>query len=143
MEIKIEESIGFHSWCVANSISQLISKNFRLNGLELPHSQFVILKILYENGAKTQQEIADFLFKDKSAVKRSLDILIKKELVTIESAGSGKYVHLTEKAVNYKEIIDITIEYTLKQATKGISPKKIDEIIKYMDKIYHNIKENL
>ena len=49
--------------------------------VDLPHSQFVMLRLLYYKDGLSQQEIAALLCKDAAAIKRTIDNLKKRGLV--------------------------------------------------------------
>ncbi|WP_304407722.1 hypothetical protein, partial [uncultured Desulfovibrio sp.] len=66
------ESLGF----LLNRASHALAKALRIvlerYAVDLPHSQFVMLRLLYYKDGLSQQEIAALLCKDAAAIKRTI-----------------------------------------------------------------------
>jgi DNA-binding MarR family transcriptional regulator len=76
-----EHTLGFLLARTSNAIETYFNNVLRKNGINLPHSQYVILRCLHFKDDISQQELANLVYKDTAAVKRTLDILEKKGLV--------------------------------------------------------------
>lgn len=76
-----KQTLGFllarASYAMAASLNSLL----KYEGIDLPHSQYIVLKVLYEKDGLSQQELATKVYKNVSAIKRTLDILENKKLV--------------------------------------------------------------
>ncbi len=76
-----KQTLGFllarSYYAIATSLNGLL----RREEIDLSHSQYVLLKVLYEKDGLSQQELAAKVYKNAAAVKRTLDILENKGLV--------------------------------------------------------------
>lgn len=82
--------------------------NKYITGLNLgvTAEQFSVLDTIGRNNTICQQEIADILFKDKSNVKRIIEILEKKELITKETGRkNNRLVNFLSITENGKSLL--------------------------------------
>lgn len=88
-------SLGFRLDRALWAISTALSTALKEKGINLPHSQYIIMRFLYEQDGISQNRIAAFLHKDAAAIKRSIDILVKKRLAerrVISRSKNGIYL---------------------------------------------------
>ena len=99
MGFMMEQALGTMTGALANA--------FKANGIDLPHSQYTVLRLLYSSETPmTQINIAEILKRDAAAIKRTVDILERKGLVVREAQnGRTNRVVCTEKALAMKEIV--------------------------------------
>lgn len=80
-ECPIENSIG----CLANQTAlaarTFLTRQFALNGIDMTIEQFKLMMVLWAEGSSTQQNIADFVGKDKASVTRLIAGLEKRSLI--------------------------------------------------------------
>lgn len=74
-------NIGFKMGEVIKSIGKLIGKAVMDGGNELSMEYFFLLNILYDKEDIIQNDLANIMHKDKSAILRQVDVLEKKKLV--------------------------------------------------------------
>ena len=132
-----EKSLGFllnrASWAAAN----MLKDNFIKEGLDLPHSQYIVLRLLYEQEGLSQQQIAETLHKDSAAIKRTLDILERKELIVRKPVSLCKYnIYLTPDAIEQRDKIISIADKTIQKALEGISEQQYKEIVAFLNHIY-------
>lgn len=86
--------------CILKNIKGDLNKYIASLNLGVTAEQFSVLDTIGRNNTVCQQEIADILFKDKSNVKRIIEILEKKELITKEVGRKNNrlvnFVSITE-----------------------------------------------
>ncbi|HCO68497.1 MAG TPA: hypothetical protein DIT04_12170, partial [Dysgonomonas sp.] len=113
-----------------------------INGIDLPHSQFIVLRCLHYQNALSQFEIANMLSKDAAAIKRTVDNLEKKGLVERHQIRNLKNsVRLTEKAEEMMpEILRIADKIT-EEALGDIDVENQKLLRMMLDKIYINLKK--
>lgn len=92
------KSLGFllarALWTLATALNTALKEK----GIDLPISQYIIMRFLYEQEGLSQSQIATLLYKDAAAIKRSIDNLEKKRLVERRAASRCKNnIYLTEK----------------------------------------------
>ena len=118
-----KQTLGFllarASYAMAASLNSLVKNE----GIDLPHSQYIVLKVLYEKDGLSQQELATKVYKDVAAIKRTLDIL--------ENKGLVKRIPVTMR----KNSILITDE------GKKLIPQVLDCIKKWEDSILSDIDD--
>lgn len=113
-------------------------------GIDLPKSQFIVLRCLYYKGDLSQLEIAKLLSKDAAAIKRTVDNLEQKGFVKrIPVRALKNSVQITEagRAI-MPDAIKIAKSVTAK-ATAGISSEAVDVLMKQLDLIDCNLKSDL
>lgn len=121
------------------SLSKMLNNETLNNGIDLPHSQFIVLRCLFYNDGISQQEIANLLFKDAAAIKRTVDNLEKKGLIIRKQVHSQKNsVHISEKGkILIPSVLQIADEVIAK-ATKGIEPNNCELLREMLISIYTN-----
>lgn len=103
------------------SLSKMLNNETLNNGIDLPHSQFIVLRCLFYNDGTSQQEIANLLFKDAAAIKRTIDNLEKKNLVIRKQVRPQKNsVHISEKGKALIPSVLKIADEVIAEATKGI-----------------------
>lgn len=102
MKKEVTYSLGYlldrTLWALSNSLNVALKNE----GIDLPHSQYLVLRTLFEKDGLSQNEIAAHLHKDAAAIKRTVDYLEQKGLVVRKTVAHSKYnVFLTEKVFRY------------------------------------------
>lgn len=89
-----------------NGMVAVLDKNLNKNGIDLPHSQYVVMRALYQQDKISQSKLADLLQKDIAAIKRTIDKLEEKGLVKRHAVSGRQYnIHITAKGKRMKEAI--------------------------------------
>lgn len=90
MENEIINRMGFMMEQALGTMTGALANAFKANGIDLPHSQYTVLRLLYSSETPmTQINIAEILKKDAAAIKRTVDILERKGLV-VREAQNGR-----------------------------------------------------
>jgi len=124
------------------ALAKSMNAGLEINGIDLPHSQFIVLRCLHYQNALSQFEIANMLSKDAAAIKRTVDNLEKKGLVERHQIRNLKNsVRLTEKAEEMMpEILRIADKIT-EEALGDIDVENQKLLRMMLDKIYINLKK--
>lgn len=124
------------------SVALATSLNAALSaaGIDLPHSQFIVLRCLFYKDGLSQLEIAHTLAKDAAAIKRTVDNLEKKGLVERKVIRTLKNsVYITEKGrALMPEVLKIAAE-TTEQALKGLDAPARTSLFTALENIYRNL----
>lgn len=106
------KSLGFLLARALWTLSTALNTTLKERGIDLPISQYTIMRFLYEQDGLSQNRIAILLYKDAAAIKRSIDNLEKKGLVERKMVSRCKNnIFLTEKGRNLMpEVIAIADE---------------------------------
>ncbi|WP_165043221.1 MarR family winged helix-turn-helix transcriptional regulator [Dysgonomonas sp. ZJ709] len=135
-------SLGFLLNRASVSMSKLLNARLESEAIDLPHSQFIVLRCLHYKDGLSQQEIARLLCKDAAAIKRTIDNLEKKELVARSQVSQRENcINITSKG---QELIPTALECgdnVLKDSLKDIEDIDYEKLKTLLDKIYMNIEE--
>lgn len=134
-------SLGLLLNRAATAMSVTLNTALADAGIDLPHSQFIVLRCLYYKGDQSQLEIARLLSKDAAAIKRTVDSLELKGLVNRVPVRTLKNsVQITEagKAL-MPEAIKIA-KAASDKATAGLSSKALERLMRELLLITDNIK---
>lgn len=115
----------------------------RMNGLslDLPADSFRLLMVIDYKGEVTQQDLADFMNKDKSAIMRLLDVMEEQELVsrsTDEDDKRKNIIGITKKGKVFLKEINLKEKKMFKELGNGITAA--DMII--FNRVLFQIREN-
>lgn len=140
-----EESIGYLTALVAQSMSDSLFRSFKEQGIDLPYSQFLLLGQLFFEDGQTQQMLASNLHKDKASIKRTVDNLVVRGLVERrKSGGETKNIPLfiTPKAQSLEcQILDIS-RANFATIVDGISSDDLETTKSTLRNILANIGNN-
>lgn len=117
--------------------------NFMAEGINLTHAQYVLLIDLFEQDGLTQQALADKVFKDKAAVKRTVDSLVEKGLVVraVQSSVRNNPVRLTQLARNQEASFRTVAARTIDEATRGIAPEEMEMCLSVLRRLHARFGE--
>lgn len=137
MENEIINSMGFMMEQALGTMTGALAEAFKTNGIDLPHSQYIVLRLLYSSETPlTQIKIAEILKKDASAIKRTVDILERKGLVMREAQnGRTNHVVCTEKAIAIKEIVTASANDTLRRIFDNFTEQELNGFINMLGRI--------
>ncbi|MCC8173867.1 MAG: MarR family transcriptional regulator [Odoribacter sp.] len=124
------------------ALAKAMNTNLEKNGIDLPHSQFIVLRCLYYKDAISQFEIANLLFKDASAIKRTVDLLEKKHLVVRKPVRALKnLVCITEKGKRIMPQVLEIADSVMNEALNGIETENRELLRVMLDKLYMNLEK--
>jgi MarR family transcriptional regulator for hemolysin len=124
---------------------QFAQKNITAAGLDMTVDQWLIMKVLYENNALKQNEIAEKVFKDAASVTRIIDLMIKKGYLSRqEHADDRRRTHLilTKNGKSTITKAQLVIDKNRATAINGISKRKINEMHEVLSIIKSNCLTN-
>lgn len=123
------------------SLSKSLNAALEAQHIDLPHSQFIVLRCLYFKDALNQLAIARLLCKDAAAIKRTVDLLEKKGLVVRQPVRTLKNsVCITEKGRNLMPQVLKIADTVIEEAMNGIQPDHQEYLRTALDKIYTNLE---
>jgi DNA-binding MarR family transcriptional regulator len=136
-----EHTLGFLLARAANSMAMYLNSVLRKEGIDLPPSQYVILRCLYVNDGVSQQELADAVFKDTAAIKRTLDILAKKGLIERVPVTMRKNsIMITDEGRELMPKVMDCLEKSKETYLHGISSDEYNMLVGILERMYQNIK---
>lgn len=118
-------------------MSSRLNAALKENGIDLPHSQYTVMRALFEHDGLSQNEIATILHKDAAAIKRSIDYLEKKDFVLRKPISGCKYgIYLTDNGKRLKPKIIEIADNTFKNLLSGITDETYRIGVSFLESIY-------
>lgn len=120
-----------------------IRKKFKEHGLDLSFEMLEVLKCLWEREGLKQQEIADYVLKDKASLTLLIDNLTRRNLVKRTEDPNdrrNKLVSLTPEGAALRHTIEPWINEMYQVAGKDVPENLLKEGILLFDRIYLNLK---
>ena len=126
---------------VSAAINRKLSRNFRLNGIEITPEQWTVLLFLWEKDGVAQQELCNITFKDKPSITRLINNMEKQNLVVRKPNIKDKrtnLIHLKKKKKKLKEKIKPVTDKTLEEALQEITLDELEISQRVLRKIFTN-----
>ena len=128
-ECPTDLTLGCLTTQAALSARAFLSRRLEDNGIDMTIEQFKVMVVLWKEKSSTQQNIADFVGKDKTSVTRLIAGLEKRSLIQRTSDKSDKrcnLVTLTAQGI----ALEIPTMAVLSEASafvhKNIDPKELE-----------------
>lgn len=124
-------------------LKQYTASMLRQGNIQLTPEQFLLIDLLWNQGAMSQQQLADILHKDKNSVTKLVDALERKELVLRERSTSDRrsnIITLTEKAEQLKEKAKEQGISALDKMLDGISEEELRQFLITLNKMSKNME---
>lgn len=138
---KKQHTLGFLLARASSSIATYLNCILKKQEINLPHSQYIVLKYLYNKDGISQQQLANRLFKDTAAIKRTLDILEKKGLaVRVPITLRKNSVKITNAGKKLIPKVMACVEKSKETVLAGISKDEYNIFAGILEKIYQNTK---
>jgi len=135
-------SLGYLTGSISQALADRLRHNFHTEGLDMPHAQFVLLLDLFEEDGQTQQRLADRVFKDKAAIKRTVDHLIAKGLVkrSEDTRTRNNPIWLSPKARTLEPLLRKVASTTIQSATHGIEASELEQCLAVLRKLHQHLE---
>lgn len=115
---------------------------FKNKDINLTAEQYLVMDTLWDEGALSQQAIANIIQKDKNSVTQFIDTLERKNLVERQPDGRDKRVNniaVTQIGQGLKDkTTDVAIS-TMEEVLEGIPEEKLNVFVEVLYKINKNI----
>ncbi|PXV62492.1 DNA-binding MarR family transcriptional regulator [Dysgonomonas alginatilytica] len=136
-------SLGFLLNRASFSLDKMLRIELKRNNIELPHSQFIVLRCLYYKDGLSQQEIATLLCKDAAAIKRTIDNLEDRGLVCrIHVSQRENAIQITEEGKNLMPLALKCGDLALEKVLKDINSAEYELLKQLLQRIYSNVEES-
>lgn len=135
-------SLGFLLNRTSVALGKALNNRLQEVNIDLPHSQFVVLRCLYYRDGLSQMEISNLLFKDAAAIKRTIDNLERKGYVERKQIHSQKNsVFITDQGrLILPEVLKIAEEVTDK-ALAGFEKEQVEELRRMLNSVFKNLEK--
>lgn len=136
-------SLGFLLNRASFSLAKMLRMEFKRNNIELPHSQFIVLRCLYYKDGLSQKELATLLCKDAAAIKRTIDNLEDRGLVCRTQVSQRENaIEVTEAG---KALMPFAIEcgnLAIDKVLQDISGADYELLKQLLQRIYLNVEQS-
>ncbi len=126
----------------ACKFKQYTAMMLRNNGIDLTPEQFLLIDLLWNQGAMSQQNLADSMEKDKNSITKLVDALENKGLVVRvrdKSDRRSNTVILTQKAEDMKNDTKEFGIAMLDRMLAGISEEELRGMLSTLAKLSKNM----
>ena len=131
---------------VHNRFKQYVAGIFESQGFNITPEQFLVMDTLWDEGVLTQQQIADYMLKDKNSVVKLVDGLEERNLVRRASNPKDRrqnLIEVTEYAMSIKDkVTDVAIE-AVDKIINGIAKEDLQKFIKVLSKMAENMNNDI
>jgi MarR family transcriptional regulator for hemolysin len=138
---KLSSTIFFQLDRAIKSYRQYAQKKLNEKGYSITIDQWLVLKTITDQPDISQNEIAEFIFKDKASVTRIIDLLVTKGYLEREiSAVNRRRVNLTITKAGKALIQEIlpTIKAYRKAALVNVGESELAAMHKTLEKMIGN-----
>ncbi|GGH13549.1 MarR family transcriptional regulator [Sphingobacterium alkalisoli] len=126
----------------ARRVKQFAQTAFAQNNFDLTVDQWTAMRIIHENSAMTNKELAELCGKDQPTFTRIIDLLIKKGLAERAVHPSDRRcltLRITENGVTkINQIAPKVAEFRM-QAWQNLSEEDFKDFVRILDTIYTNL----
>lgn len=143
---KNNPTIGRVMGVTMKAVRTALQENLKKAGVALTMEQYLTLKLIELKENINQQDLADLMEKDKSAVLRQINVMQKKQLLTRFPDPHDKrrnILAITKKGVEvYKSALAVE-ERTMKAIKRGIQDPDLKIFLEVLASIRQNAKAEL
>lgn len=139
----IEKSFVYHINYTAKSLMHVINRKANEHGYAINMEQLQILMISYLTKGCIQQDLANILDKNKSAILRSVDVLERKGFITRLHSEKDKRINIlqpTEQGILLALDLEKKMSEYEQELIENIDPQELEITIKVLKQIQENSK---
>jgi len=139
-------SLGFLTNTVGRLIGIHMKNKLGKEEFDMPTHCLGILAELWNQDGIIQQDLAISVIKDKATIARALELMEKKNIIVRikdEKDKRNKKIFLTYKGNQLQGQVLFHSAGLLADAKQGITKEEMDNCLKTLEKIYHNLKNKL
>ena len=131
---------------VHNRFKQYVAGICEIQGFNITPEQFLVMDTLWDEGVLTQQQIADYLLKDKNSVVKLVDGLEERNLVRRASNPKDRrqnLIEVTEYAMSIKDKVTKVAMEAVDKIINGIAKEDLQKFIKVLSKMAENMNNDI
>ena len=139
----LSKEIAVYINLAACRLKKYSSVMLKQNKVGLTPEQFLLIDILWNQGAMSQQKLADTMQKDKNSITKLVDALEKKKLLVRKQDKHDRrsnILHLTQKAEAMKEEAKGAGISMLDKMLVGISEIELKGFLNTLNKMLDNME---
>ncbi len=141
-----EKSLGYAIGKTNWYVKTLLNKLLKEEGCPITNEQWIVLKVIAENPALSQTEIAEKSQKEKTNITRILDLLEKSACIKRRKDDRDRRmyrIHITEQGKKILKAVKPVTQKTNEIVIHSLNKKKVKELIESLDAVCISIKKEL
>ncbi len=126
------------------SFLRRLEKNLRKLKVPVTAEQFKMMSRLWQQDGLSQQQIAIYIGRNRSATGRMIDTLEEKGLIVRISDKEDRrlnLIYLTKQGKAAEEAASKAAELTIEQGLNGIDPKLVEQVKIILQNILQNLNQ--
>lgn len=138
----LSKEIAVYLNLAACKLKQYTAAMLKQSNVDLTPEQFLLIDLLWNHGAMSQQKMADTMQKDKNSITKLVDALEKKGLVERRKDSSDRRSNtltLTKKAESMKTGAKEAGISMLDKVLEGISEEELKAFLNTLGKLTDNM----
>lgn len=142
----LNKQVGMFLNLVHNRFKQYVAGIFEDQGFNITPEQFLVMDALWDEGVLTQQQIADYLLKDKNSVVKLVDGLEERKLVRRASNPKDRrqnLIEVTDYAMKIKDKVTKVAMDAVDRIINGINREDMQIFIKVLSKMAENMNNDI
>ena len=137
----LNKQVGVFLNLVHNRFKQYLTSIFRKQGYNISPEQFLVMDALWDNGVLSQQEIANYILKDKNSVVKLVDGLEKRGVVNKQDRRQNLIELSLDAMIIKKEITETALD-AVNHIIKDIPQSELHTFIKVLNKMAENMNQD-
>ena len=141
MPYKFGNNLGKLTMNVSKIIGRSLENNFKKEGIIFKAIEWVVLTYLYNLGPQTQKQLVESTGKDKSSIKRIIDVFEEQKYASRKIEDHDRRfrkVKLTPKGKSLYLKLEKIVQDTLLTTTKDIDAEKLKICVEVLSSITQN-----
>ncbi|MCK0132608.1 MarR family transcriptional regulator [Flavobacteriaceae bacterium F08102] len=136
------DSVGYLTTTISRILQQKLQARFNNTGLNTTPEQWRLLVVIANEGEMNQSQLAELQHKDRAAIKRLIDHLEKKNLVTRKSGIDARSytISLTQKGREVVRVFTKASKETVKEALSCFTEAEAKTLNQLLNKLLQNIE---
>lgn len=138
-----EEFFSFLSGKASTAISRRLQRNLKEVKLNITAEQWTILYYLWIEEGLTQQELANFTFRDKPSITRLINNLERMGLVirvNDKQDRRSNLIYLTKDGRKLRDAGMKQASLTIRESVEGIDEDSLKTAQQILEKVFQNLK---
>ena len=138
----LSKQLGVFLNYVHNRFKLYFNESMEAAGFKITAEQFLLLDTLWNEGALSQQKIADMMLKDKNSVVKLVDSLEARGLVKRRANPEDRrqnIISTTPKCDKMRDPVKDAALAAVARVTNGLTNSELDTFIKVMDIMAQNM----
>ncbi|MGY0392200.1 MarR family winged helix-turn-helix transcriptional regulator [Bizionia sp. KMM 8389] len=136
------DSVGYLTTTISRILQQKLLSRFKNTGSNTTPEQWRLLVVISNEGEMNQSQLAELQHKDRAAIKRLIDHLEKKNLVTRKSGKDSRShtIALTEIGKKEVEVFTKASRATVEDALSCFTDTEAKTLNQLLNKLLTHIK---